>query len=376
MDFSEDGWGECDGGDIPVALDGGHVWPIGVAGFEPSPVFGEEGGGVVVGGRGLVAAGAEDESVIDHEVGAEEDAVLVFDEEISDGIGVMSADFGDSSGEVGHHIGVAVEGLIDPVEFFGVVGEVYGDEGGIGVSSDDAVEGLEEFFPRGEFVGVAEPPAFVVFEFFPSFVLVVVGEPEGSWVGDVDGDGHVEFAAAFPDGVKFWVVDADEFALGVAEVEAEAFELFESGGAEAMTQFDLFGGILGPVRGVPSGVVEDHVMDETSWVERVGQSFVGFEFGGLAIGSWGDGAGAEVGDDADADGVGDSDSASEVFGGEVDVLVEVDESAFGAPLVGLFFDVGEVLLGEGEVGVEEAEEEESENEGGGRHGRVLLWRRG
>lgn len=284
----------------------------------------------------------------------------MFGEEAADGGGVVAADLRDAGGDVGVHVGAAVERLLDPVDILGVIGEVDADEGGVGVACDDAVESVEKLQAWRVYFRVAEPPRSVVFEFVPALILVVVGFPEGFRVGDVDGDGHGEFAAAFPDGIEFRVVDGDDLFVAVADGEAEAFVLFEAGGTGAVSGFDLGDGAVGEPGVVPAAVVEVHVVDEASRGDFVGAGFVFLE-GGDAVFVGGGVAAAEVSGEADAGLVHDGDGALDVFVAGAEVEVEIDDAVSGAPGGG---GCGELGAGEGRRG------EQCEDGGAGGRGRV------
>ena len=55
---------------------------------------------------------------------------------------------------------------------------------------------------RRIFRGVAEPPRAMIFQLRPTLVLLVIRQPEGARIGDVNRDRHAEFAALAPDGVE------------------------------------------------------------------------------------------------------------------------------------------------------------------------------
>ena len=80
IDFSQHFRRQADGVDFPVALDGGHVLELPIPRLEPAPMLGIKVEGILVGGCRAAAAGAEGQPAINHEVGGEEDAILMLDE--------------------------------------------------------------------------------------------------------------------------------------------------------------------------------------------------------------------------------------------------------------------------------------------------------
>ena len=143
VDFAQDRMREANGADGPFALDGSHVFEIAIVGFEPAPMFIEEAVSVFVARARTAATGAEDETVINLEIGGEENAILVLGEKAADFGGIVPTNFGNPSSEIGHHVRIAIERLFDPIEIFGVVGEMDANEGGFGMTLDDAVERIE-----------------------------------------------------------------------------------------------------------------------------------------------------------------------------------------------------------------------------------------
>ena len=259
----------------------------------------------------------------------------MFDEEPADALGIMAADLRDARGQVDAHVGMAVQGAVDPVNFLGVVAKMHAHEGGVGVPAHDAVQGFQERLPGRVFVGVAEPPALVVLEFFPALVGFVEGLPEGLGIARVNGDGHAQLSAAAPDAVEPGIVHRDKPAAGIAQEQPQPLELFQPGGARAAALVDLFGGRLGEPGFVPPGIVQVHVMDEPPREQGVGLALVLFEGRGRAVGPGGDGSAVQVHGHADPGGIVDPDGPAQALGLVGDVLVQVDEAALGAPNVRL-----------------------------------------
>ncbi len=223
-----------------------------------------------------------------------------------------------------------VELGVDPIEVLRVVAEMDADERRLRVALDDALERGEKLLAGRVLLRVAEPPARMVFELLPAFVLLVVGEPEGLRVGHVDGHGHPQAPERVPHGVEARVVDLVEGALLVAQEEPQALELLEAGGAETVPLLDLRDGLLGEVGGLPVRVVEVHVLEEATRELPVRQLFGRLELRRLP-GGVGDGPSAELYRDSDARGVHDADGAGHSLRGGFDVGVEIDEAMRGTP---------------------------------------------
>jgi len=52
----------------------------------------------------------------------------MFDEQSSDLLRRVPANFGDARGQIGVHVGITIERSFDPIEFFGVICKVDADE--------------------------------------------------------------------------------------------------------------------------------------------------------------------------------------------------------------------------------------------------------
>src|SRR5580658_9823834 len=172
---------------------------------------------------------------------------------------------------------MVVELLVDPREVLGVVGEVNRDEGGVGMTRDHALELAKKLFSRRELRRVAEPPLRVILELLPPLVRSVERLPKRARIANVDRDRHPELAAPLPNWVELRVVDAEELAVLVSQVEAQTLELFEPRRAETVALFDLPNSSFGEVRPIPVGVVEVHVLDEAPRIKLIGHRFDHFE---------------------------------------------------------------------------------------------------
>jgi hypothetical protein len=64
------------------------------------------------------------------------------------------------------------------------------NESRVAMARDNAVQCFNQMQAGRELVGIAEPPAAMVFEFLPTFVLVVEWQPERLRIPDMDGHGH------------------------------------------------------------------------------------------------------------------------------------------------------------------------------------------
>jgi hypothetical protein len=149
---------------------------------------------------------------------------------------------------------------------------------------------------------------------------------------------------ALPHGVELRVVDVEEGAAPVAEVEAEPLELFEARSPEARALFDLGHRALGEVGLVPGVVVEVHVLEEAAREVGVGERLDLLQLRrspSLACRR----APAQVHGDSDAGGVHHANGLAHVLGRRIDVRVQVDEAVSRAPRVGLGPDGGEVAAG-------------------------------
>jgi hypothetical protein len=82
-------------------------------------------------------------------------------------------------------------------------------------------------------------------------------------------------------------------------------------------------------------------MDEAAGEEALGKLFVALEFGRRVVFAC-DRAAAQVDPDAQANGIQDAHRARKMFGGTIDVLVQIDQAMFGAPTVRLSADNSEL----------------------------------
>ena len=135
VNLLEDGGRQVDAGDRPAALDGGGAGDVGVGGLEVAPGGLEEQVGVGIGG-GDPAGRAEHQGLgaaADAGVGAEQDAILVLEEEGAQLLGrvvrIAAADLGQARRGVDVQVRRAVQQLRDELRLLGRVAEVDADEG-------------------------------------------------------------------------------------------------------------------------------------------------------------------------------------------------------------------------------------------------------
>jgi hypothetical protein len=70
---------------------------------------------------------------------------------------------------------------------------------------------------------ITEPPAPVIFQFLPSFVLLIIRKPESAWIRGVNGNWQAQFSAFFPNRIEFGIVDPDQFAGLVTKIKPQPF---------------------------------------------------------------------------------------------------------------------------------------------------------
>src|SRR5882757_4631342 len=174
-----------------------------------------------------VLVGSFEESIVEavhlnlgKEVGAEEDTVSVFEEELARGVG-LTAKFGCAGTDVDDEVREAIELFGEIGEILTALGTVCAYEGDIRVPCDDGVA-LFQQFALGD-GRVAEAPTGMCGKLFVTLVLRIDGVEEGAGVGGVKHDGKVEGSGVFEDGYKAFIVDAEQVAVGVAEGQAEVF---------------------------------------------------------------------------------------------------------------------------------------------------------
>ena len=126
------------------------------------------------------------------------------------------------------------------------------------MAGDDPIKGCEQFHTGWVHTAVAKPPTAMVFQFGPAFVGVVVWQPEGAGVGDVDGDGHAKFSASLPDGIELGVIDLDQVSLAVFEKQPEPLELLQTCSTLGVARLNLLDSFVAPARPVPVAVVQEH----------------------------------------------------------------------------------------------------------------------
>ena len=85
---------------------------------------------------------------------------------------------------------------------------------------------------------IAKPPASMVFQFRPAFVVVVIRQPERFWVTHMNRHGHVQFAAPLPDRIQFRIINANQCTAAIFQKQSEPFEFLESGSPQSMPDFN------------------------------------------------------------------------------------------------------------------------------------------
>jgi len=85
---------------------------------------------------------------------------------------ITPTDFRHSRGEVGHHVWIAIQRGVHPVDVLGIVGKVNTDKRGVAVPGNDTVKGVYQIRARRINIGITEPPAFVILQFLPAFVFL------------------------------------------------------------------------------------------------------------------------------------------------------------------------------------------------------------
>src|SRR5262249_17165666 len=98
-----------------------------------------------------------------------------------------------------------------------------------------------------------------------------------------------------------------------------------------MTFFDLPDGLGWEIGLIPVPVIQVHVVNETSGKPFIRNLLIPLEFGRGAVLAARDSAAAEIDPDAEACGIHDFDSAREVLGSAIDVLVQINDAMLAAP---------------------------------------------
>ena len=125
-----------------------------MATFSPAWIFSETPSRALVSAPGAEDDGDELALAEEHEVGPEQDARPVLDEQRADLGGVMAPDLAQPRGDVDERVGVGVEEPLNVSDVFGVVAKVYANEGRSAVAGDQTVARREQdFTPREARVG-------------------------------------------------------------------------------------------------------------------------------------------------------------------------------------------------------------------------------
>src|SRR5208283_3725368 len=181
-----------------------------------------------------------------HAIGAEHDAVLIIEEKLAS-TARLAAEFGLTRAEFDVHIGVLIEPGGNGIKVFRPVGDVEGDEGGMGMLGKDVVLLVEESLFAGEFRAV-ETPGWIGHQFFIALVVLVGGSEEGLGIGGVNRHGNAEASAFFPNGIHAGVVDGDKLAGTIAHAEAKILQDFQAAGAATNGVIELLDHFLAEIR--------------------------------------------------------------------------------------------------------------------------------
>ena len=114
------------------------------------------------------AARTQRKPLINLKVGAEENPILMFDENAADLFGLMATDLRNARRDIGHHIWETIKLAVHPIEVFGIVGKVDANKGRFRMSRNDAAQRIQQFIMRWVNFRIAKPPLPMVLEFFPS----------------------------------------------------------------------------------------------------------------------------------------------------------------------------------------------------------------
>ena len=115
---------------------------------------------------------------------AEQDAILVFEEKPSGGVGLASK-FVDPRAEFDVEIGEAIEQPGDFGEILRTIGDMEADEGGFGVARDDVIALRQQFILGGKVLAVKMPEGIST-EGDVLFVAAVEREEKGVGIGGVN----------------------------------------------------------------------------------------------------------------------------------------------------------------------------------------------
>src|SRR5882757_2002778 len=160
-------------------------------------------------------------------VGAEKDAVGVFEEECTRAVGLTSQ-LGCAGADVDLQVGECIELLGEVCKVFGALCTVSADEGCAGMTGDDAIPLLKQSaFADGR---VMKSPVGMCRQFFVALIVRVDGLKECAGIGGMEHDWEAQLAAFLEEGSEPLVVDAKQRATGVAQGKAEVFPEFDPAG--------------------------------------------------------------------------------------------------------------------------------------------------
>ena len=174
----------------------------------------------------------------------------------------------------------------------------------------------------------------MIAQFLPTLVLVVIQLPKRLRVRDVNGNRHVQLAAAFPHRVELRVINLDQLAAAVLEIQAEALELLQARRAEAMPFLHLRHRARAEIRRIPARVVEIHVVNDAPRRERVRHALHVLE-GRQLTRLVRHVTAAQVHRHAHAHAIHDTHRAREMLRGAIQVLMQINDAMLRAPVLGL-----------------------------------------
>ena len=160
------------------------------------------------------------------EVGAEEDAVGVLQEEGSGGVG-LPAELADASRDVDVEVGVAVEHARHQRQVLRGTAHVGADEGRLGVPGHDSLEGRDDLVEGGKamLAGLRawrpEVPVGMRPQLLPALVVRVQRVEEGDRVSHVDDDHRPRLRTHRPEGVESRIVHRHDLAPRVTGAQAQ-----------------------------------------------------------------------------------------------------------------------------------------------------------
>ncbi len=189
-------------------------------------------------------------------VGAVEHAVGVFQQETARGAR-RDGRFGHAARQIDVEVGVLVQQGAQTLQILVHVQIVAGDERRAGIGRHGAFECGDEFFVVAASLhgGVHRPGGAVQ----QTVVVAVERTVHPDRFGDVDADGHAQFAAALEQRAELRVVGVDAFAryrIGIEVAQPLVAQFAHAYGAQTVALFELGDGSLGPVGTVEIRVVE------------------------------------------------------------------------------------------------------------------------